>query len=121
MTSISDSSITVTWTRPAITGRDDFFYEILISEVGEESRVVVESSYHNSRGTVDYTISNLDPFTSYNIMVVTHNGVSEQDPENADRRLQEVNGVTAEGGKLILLFACVQACVLACMHACRLV
>ena len=61
--------------------------------------MVVESSYRDIRSAVDYTISDLRPFTSYNIMVITHNGVSAQDPENADRRTQEVTGETAEGGK----------------------
>lgn len=61
---------------------------------------MVESSYQDSRRVVDYTISDLEAFSSYTIFVVTHNGVSGQDPENEDRRTAEVNGDTSEGGEL---------------------
>lgn len=96
----TNNSITITWNRPAVTGRSDFYYEILVSVSNERTRTVVDSYYQDSRSMVDYTISDLRAFTSYAIFVVTHNGVSGQDQENEDRRTVQVTGDTKEGGEL---------------------
>ena len=48
---------------------------------------------------MQHTVTGLDAFISYFIDISTHNGVSDQDPENADRRVATTQGMTAEGCK----------------------
>ena len=53
----------------------------------------------DSRNRVAYTVSGLRPFTSYQMKVTTHNGVSDQDP-NSHLRQCLVNATTGEPCKL---------------------
>ena len=46
---------------------------------------------------VMFTVTGLIPFTSYIIRVTTHNGVSDQDPDNTNSRIAEVSNRTEEG------------------------
>ena len=50
--------------------------------------------------TVTFTLTSLVPLTQYIIRVTTHNGVSDQDLDNADSRMCEITTVTREGGEL---------------------
>ena len=94
-----DTSITIQWNRPAVTGRSDFYYEIVITDTSDGKVTTVESEYRDSSATVTYTIHDLKPATRYTIVITTHNGVSGQDSDNKGRRIVSVTGVTTEGGQ----------------------
>ena len=97
--SSTDTTITLRWTRPLTTGRSDFFYKVFYSDpdsigdfISSEDNLVTNS------GTVTYEVTGLVPFTSYILQVTTHNGVSDQDPDNSHLRVQDVSSSTMEGG-----------------------
>lgn len=92
------TSITVSWIRPVITGRSDFYYKINLSNLKTGTKITVNNLYRNDRETVTYTIRDLRPVTRYEVTVATFNGVSDQDPTNDDRRVMSVTGSTTEGG-----------------------
>ena len=46
--------------------------------------------------TVSYTLTGLDPFTSYTIRVTVHNGVSDQDAAGKVNRQCEVTTTTSK-------------------------
>ena len=48
---------------------------------------------------MDHTIERLKADTTYNIKLSSHNGVSDQDLENNDRRTVVKRGRTTEGGE----------------------
>ena len=43
-----------------------------------------------------YSVSGLRPLTNYTIRVVSHNGVSDQDPEGEEERRCEVSETTGD-------------------------
>ena len=95
----TDTTVVVTWRRPTVTGRPDYFYVV---EVSDPERVCAFNE-HNSRLVnrnirPTYTVSPLVPHTSYVIRVSVHNGVSDQDPDG-HLRICEVEVMTLEGGK----------------------
>ena len=94
----TDTTLTVRWSRPASTGRDDFFYRVLHSDPDNFGEFITENAnLRDTRSVVTYTMSKLVPFTSYTVKVITHNGVSDQDP-NKQFRICETTGKTKEGG-----------------------
>lgn len=97
VTNTNDTSITLEWNRPKITGRNDYYYEIVITDTSDGTTTTVDSMYSNNGTTVTYVIHNLKPATRYTIAITTHNGVSGQDNENKDRRTATGTGVTTEG------------------------
>ena len=98
-TNISNNSVSLSWTRPEVTGRDDFYYSIEYSDPNTGSFILSNGSYVNSALTVSYTVPNLRPNTPYTIRVTTHNGVSDQDTENEALRRVDLPIRTGEGGK----------------------
>lgn len=97
----SDSeSIILTWKRPKTAGKN-LFYEILQSDSVSITAIgtPVENSLEDDSELVNFAVPNLRPFTNYVLTVVTHNAVSDQNPENADRRRVRVVGKTTEGGE----------------------
>ena len=97
----SDSdSILLTWRRPQTAGKN-LFYEILLSDSASLTATLtpVEDFLEDNSEFVNFMVPNLRPFTNYVITVVTHNAVSDQDPQNADRRRVRVEGKTTEGGE----------------------
>ena len=107
---VSDSSthnkITVTWNRPSTTGRTDFYYNIYYSSSEDEGKFTQHNRhrYFMSSYTVSYTLTGLDPFTSYTIRVTVHNGVSDQDAAGKVNRQCEVTTTT---GKLLHVHSCI--------------
>ena len=99
--SIEEQSVSLSWKRPVIIGRDDFYYAVKYSD-GEtvESNPVV-----NLRREVHYFIDGLKYATEYTITVTVKNGVSDQDPENKHLRRCELRLKTQEGSKLKSLAA----------------
>jgi hypothetical protein len=93
------TTVDVTWTRPTVIGRDDYFYVV---EVSDPDRVnafnVHNSNLVNETIQPTYKVSPLVPHTSYVIRVSVHNGVSDQDPDG-HLRICEVEVMTLEGGK----------------------
>ncbi len=100
-TTISNNSVILSWTRPEVTGRDDFYYSIEYSDPNTGSFILSNGNYVNSTLTVSYTVPNLRPNTPYTIRVTTHNGVSDQDTENEALRRMDLPIRTREGGKRI--------------------
>ena len=99
---VSDSSthnkITVTWNGPSTTGRTDFYYNIYYSSPEDEGKFTQHNRhrYFMSLYTVSYTLTGLDPFTSYTIRVTVHNGVSDQDAAGKVNRQCEVTTTTSK-------------------------
>ena len=98
----TDTSLTVSWSRPQITGgRTDLFYRVFRSDPDDISQfIMVEANLRTNNPTVMYEVTGLRPVTSYIIRVTTHSGVSDEDPANAHLRQCEVSDMTMEGGKL---------------------
>ena len=98
-TTITSTNVSLSWTRPEVTGRDDFYYSIEYSDPNTGSFILSNGNYVNSALTVSYTVPNLRPNTPYTIRVTTHNGVSDQDTENEALREVDLPIRTREGGK----------------------
>ena len=96
MISRISTAITVSWTQPTTTGRPDFFYRVQHSD---PNNVGQNNNLRDSGNEVTYTVSGLVPFTNYIVRMTTHNGVSDQDPDNHLRQCQVTNG-RVEGNKL---------------------
>ena len=97
--------MTVRWTIPEVTGRPDFYYTLQYSDpdnIGEflppNPMMIV-----NSALSVSHTVIGLQPYTTYTIKVTSHNGVSDQDTENAALRMVDIQVRTREGGRLWIL------------------
>ena len=100
---VSDSSthnkLTVTWNRPSTTGRTDFYYNIYYSSSEDEGKFTQHNTNHRyvvSTLNISYTLTGLDPFTSYTIRVTVHNGVSDQDAAGKVNRQCEVTTTTSK-------------------------
>ena len=89
-----DRFLDVQWERPAITGRDDFYYVLEYSD-GESvgSNLVINQSQ-----VVSQLITGLKPATEYTITVTVVNGVSDQDQGNDFKRTCRLTATTVEGG-----------------------
>lgn len=86
---LTSNSLTISWSRPAITGRKDYFYKAFHSDPTNSSEfIVVTDSFVNTGSTVTYEVMGLLPVTLYLVWVTTHNGVSDQDPQNDHLRMQ---------------------------------
>ena len=102
-TTITSTSVSLSWTRPEVTGRDDFYYSIEYSDPNTGSFILSNGNYVNSALTVSYTVPNLRPNTLYTIRVTTHNGVSNQDIENEPLRRVDLPSRTLERGTRVSL------------------
>ena len=99
---LTSTSVTVRWTRPEVTGRPDFYYTLQYSDPDNigEFLPAIPMRIMNSALSVSHTITGLQPYTTYTIRVISHNGVSDQDTENAALRIMTIQIGTLEGGKL---------------------
>ena len=99
---VTDTSVTVTWTRPEVTGRSDFYYTLQYSDPDNAGAFlpVPPRRIDNQALTVTVSITGLRPNTPYTIRVTSHNGVSDQDTENAALRRVDIQVRTIEGGKV---------------------
>ena len=59
---------------------------------------MVNDSLVDDGSTVTYDVMGLLPVTMYSVWVTTHNGVSDQDPQNDHLRRCEASAETTEGG-----------------------
>lgn len=100
--------MTITWKKPEITGRDDFYYIIKYTDVANsESNFTIDPRvvrYTSNNETVSVHIPSsesglsLEPNTDYIIKVIVHNGVSDQEPDNEPLRRKDISFRTKEGG-----------------------
>ena len=105
VTRVIDTSVTVTWTRPVVTGRSDFYYTLQYSDPDNIGAFlpVPPQRIDNQALTVTDSITGLQPNTPYIIRVTSHNGVSDQDKENAALRRVDIQVKMQEGGQLTVL------------------
>ena len=98
--STTDTTITVSWSRPETIGRSDYFYMVSHSDPSNLGELItVEEELVDSGSTVTYTVTGLLPFTPYMVLVSNQNGVSAQDPNSANSRQCDNTTMTMEGGK----------------------
>ena len=100
VTARTATSINVTWSRPATTGRSDLFYTVLRTDPTSGEYIAVNNHLVDSEGEVTYEVSGLTPLTRYTLRVVAENGVSDQEPESTHLRQCDVSDMTTEGGML---------------------
>ncbi len=92
--------MTLEWTRPEVTGRDDFYYTYQIFDVDHIlPDTPVRLPFTASSSKITFTENRLRPVTPYTFRIITHNGVSDEDKENAALRRVELVVKTKEGGK----------------------
>ena len=98
--SASETEVSLSWSRPSIIGRDDFYYEVHVSDPSRPGEfTLVNERLVDTSATVTYTISNLLASQAYRFRVTAHNMVSDQDSVNNHLRRCEVSGSTSQGGK----------------------
>ena len=102
-TTVTITSVTIQWTRPEVTGRSDFYYTLQYTDPDNVGVFLTANPMRivNFALSVSHTITGLQPYTTYTIRVTSHNGVSDQDTENAALRIVTIQVRTQEGGKLI--------------------
>ena len=89
------TSIAVRWSSPTETGgRSDLYYQVEYSDPDDPGTFIARYT----RST-RYTITGLEPHTSYCIRVSAHNGVSDQDPDRSQSRMVEECTRTLEDSK----------------------
>ena len=100
-TTVTSTSVTVRWIRPEVTGRPDFYYTLQYSDPDNIGAFLRTNPLRivNSALSVSHTVTGLQPYTTYTIRVTSHNGVSDQDTENAALRVVTIQVRTLEGGK----------------------
>ena len=91
-----ETAVTIQWITPVnCGGRRDCYYQIKIDNGSPEDYSPV---FHpNAQET--FTVENLEPYTTYSIAVSVHNGVSDQDSENARNRECVIVAKTMQGSK----------------------
>ena len=90
---IRADTIAVSWEHPLITGRGDYSYDIFYSDPELPGKFI----QHNLNPIIlTYSVSGLRPLTDYTIRVVSHNGVSDQDPKGEKERRCEVSETTGD-------------------------
>ena len=101
VTQTDDSSVELEWNKPIKTGgRDDLYYQLTVQETNNGFTTVHETEIVSIADTIRYSISGLQSFTTYQITVVSHNGVSDQeDPALEQLRTERVLATTTEGGE----------------------
>ncbi len=99
---VNSTSIYITWAPPTDNGgRNDLFYTVAYSNGTYTSTSV------NVANNTQYTLTDLTPSTQYIVTVTTNNGVSNQDPDVADRTAT-INVTTPPRGQLLIVMKLVQ-------------
>ena len=89
------TSIYVRWSSPTETGgRSDLYYQVEYSDPDAPWTFIARYTRSTS-----YTVTGLEPHTSYCIRVSAHNGVSDQDPDRSLSRMVEECTRTDEDSK----------------------
>ena len=94
------NTITITWERPLIIGRDDYYYDIHYTDPDfpGEMRFIQHNlnPFIKNSPLVQYSVSGLRPLTNYTIRITVHNGVSEQDLKGKGKRMCQVSATTGD-------------------------
>ena len=97
--SAQQSSITVVWSSPAVTGgRSDLYYQVEHSD--PDNLGTYTGTVYLRGGSTSHSFSGLRSYTQYCVRVIAHNGVSDQDPDGTHLRTVEECTRTAEGREL---------------------
>ena len=97
---IFDTGATLQWRNPLqCGGRNDCYYQIKIND--GPSVQYIPSTFPDFS---TYTVDNLQPDTTYSITISIHNGVSDQDAENAKLRECSIVVKTIRGSKLSVYY-----------------
>jgi len=94
----TNTSITIQWDTPSVTGRSDYYYNVEHNSPKDISKY----EQHNREritNTNIYNVNKLEPDSEYIIRISVHNGVSANDSHNDDERRREISDNTLEGGK----------------------
>lgn len=95
---IRDTEVTVQWKNPHCGGRKDCYYQIKANNGPPTQYIPSTITPHFST----YTVEDLQPDTTYAITISAHNGVSEQDADNAKLRECSIVMTTITGSKYII-------------------
>jgi len=99
--SAGEKEVVLSWSRPSITGRLDFYYEVNVSDPSRPGEFnSVNQKLVDTGATVTYIVRDLLPNQMYRFRVTAHNMVSDMDSVNDHLRRCEVSGKTIQGGKL---------------------
>ena len=91
-----DTAVTIRWRSPAnCGGRSNCYYQIRINNDSPQRH----SPVFRPNNQETFTVANLQPDTTYSISVSVHNGVSDQDPDNARNRECVIVATTLQGSK----------------------
>ena len=91
-----DTAVTIQWITPANCGRrSDCYYQIRINNDSPQRH----SPVFRPNNQETFTVANLQPDITYSISVSVHNGVSDQDPDNARNRECVIVTTTLQGSK----------------------
>ena len=96
------NTITVHWERSDITGRDDLYYNIFYSEDNQTFTQHNSRPYVKQYAVVDYSVSGLQPLTTYTIRVIPENGASDKE-EGGQSRSCEVIVMTGDTSECLRL------------------
>ena len=90
-TSILITSFSITWTPPSDTGgHTDIFYIVIITSRSINITVNITDT--------QYSVTGLNPSTTYTVSVRAGNGVSDQDSSNDDNRTVSIIVTTPNSG-----------------------
>lgn len=89
-----DQEVTLHWSKPLVTGRDDFYYTISYSSGGTTGTHTLTT---DNDPVVD-VIAGLTPATAYTFTVTVENGVSSQDKANEHLRQCILTTTTTDEG-----------------------
>jgi len=101
VTDTTSNSITLQWDPPFRTGRQDYYYVVEYSDPDDIARYIRHNT--NNLTSTFYTLDHVRSVTTYLIRVSVHNSVSDQDAQNADRRVVEIYARTEEGRKIFFV------------------
>ena len=91
----------VTWSAPSETGgRPDLYYVVEYRDPDNAGRRIGTTC----KSSTSHTFTGLRAFTQYCFQVSAHNGVSDQDPDNAALRTEEQCITTPEASKICLIW-----------------
>ena len=94
---VYDTGAVLQWRNPPhCGGRTDCYYRISINN---GPAVRHDPTNFNFNALETYTANNLQPDTTYSITVSIHNGVSDQDADNAKLRECQIVVTTIPGSK----------------------